>query len=67
MSGDRLVRLGAALFALGLVGVVLVVVPFWLGDGQAPLALSLLALLAPLGFGVALLGLLLGSRSRSHQ
>ena len=61
MSGDRLVRLGAALFALGLVGILLVVVPFWLGEGQAPLALSLLALAAPVGLGVALLGLLRGT------
>ena len=61
MSGDRLVRLGAVLMLLGVVGVLLVVVPFWLGHGEAPLAFSLLALLAPLGFGIALVGLLRGS------
>ena len=63
--GDQLVRVGAGVFALGVVGVLLVVVPFFLGHSDAPLALSLLALLLPVGLGVALTGLLVGSRS--HQ
>ncbi len=61
--GDLLVRAGAVVFALGAVGVLLVVVPFLLGDGQAPLALNLLALLLPVGLGLALLGLLRGARA----
>ena len=60
--GDTLVRVGAGVFALGLVGVLLVVVPFFLGHGEAPLPLDLLALLLPVGFGLALLGLLRGTR-----
>ena len=61
--GDRLVRVGAGVFALGVVGVLLVVVPFFLGHNNPPLALSLLALLLPVGLGLALTGLLVGARS----
>ena len=62
--GERLVRLGAALFAIGVVGVLLVVVPFLLGRDDAPLWTTLLASLLPVGLGLALLGLLRGARSR---
>ncbi len=62
--GDVLVRLGAAVFAVGVVGVLLILVPFLLGDhGSAPVALDLLALLLPVGFGLALLGLFRSARS----
>ena len=61
---DLLVRIGAAVFAVGVVALLLVVVPFLLGDRDDPgLALDLLALALPVGFGLALLGLLLGARS----
>ena len=62
--GERLVRLGAVLFAVGIVGILLVVVPFLLGRDDAPLWTTLVASLLPVGLGVALLGLLLGARSR---
>jgi hypothetical protein len=52
--GDLLVRAGAAVFAAGVVAV-------WRSD--APLALDLLTLLLPLGFGLALLGLLRSARA----
>jgi hypothetical protein len=62
--GDALVRLGALVFALGVLAVLAVVVPFLLGAGHdAPLALDLLALLLPVGLGLALLGLLRGARA----
>jgi hypothetical protein len=62
--GDVLVRIGAALFAVGLVAALAGLVPYVGGDGsQPPLALDLLMLLLPGGFGVALLGLLVGARS----
>ena len=60
--GERVVRLGAALFGIGLIGVLLVVVPFLLGRDDAPLWTTLLASLMPVGLGLALLGLLLGIR-----
>ena len=62
--GERIVRLGAALFGLGLVGVLLVVVPFLLGRDDAPLWTTLLASLMPVGLALALLGLLRGARRR---
>jgi hypothetical protein len=62
--GDLLVRLGATVFAVGVVGVLLILVPFLLGDHHsAPVALDLLALLLPVGFGLALLGLFRSARS----
>ncbi len=61
--GDLLVRVGAVVFAIGVVAVLLIVVPFFLGHGQSPLPLNLLALLLPVGLGLALLGLLRGARS----
>jgi hypothetical protein len=64
--GDVLVRVGVAVFAVGLVAALLVLVPYLGGNGsEPPLALDLLMLLLPAGFGLALLGLLLGARS--HQ
>ena len=62
--GERLVLVGALLFAFGIAGVLAVVVPFLLGRDDAPLWTTLLALLLPLGLGLALLGLLRGARAR---
>jgi branched-subunit amino acid transport protein AzlD len=63
--GDLLVRVGAVVFAVGVVAVLLVVVPFLTGDrDEPPVLLDLLALLLPAGLGLALLGLLRGAR---HQ
>lgn len=62
--GERLVRLGALLFALGVLGVLAAVVPFLLGRDEAPLWTTLLASVLPVGLGVALVGLLVGARSR---
>jgi VIT1/CCC1 family predicted Fe2+/Mn2+ transporter len=62
--GDRLVRAGALVFGLGVLGVLAVVVPFLLGRADAPLWTTLLASLLPVGLGLALLGLLRGARAR---
>ena len=65
-AGDLLVRLGALVFAVGVVAVLLILVPFLTGDRSgAPVVLDLLALLLPAGLGLALLGLLRGARA-SH-
>lgn len=62
--GDLLVRVGGVVFGLGVVGVVLILVPFLTGSRRdAPTSLDLVALLLPVGFGLALLGLLRGVRS----
>jgi hypothetical protein len=63
--GDLLVRIGAVLFGIGTLAVVVVLVPFLSGDRhEPPLALNLMVLLLPLGLGLALLGLLVGARDR---
>jgi VIT1/CCC1 family predicted Fe2+/Mn2+ transporter len=64
VPGDRLVRLGAVVFGIGVFGVLAVVVPFLLGREDAPLWTTLLASLLPVGLGLALLGLLRGARAR---
>ncbi|MGB8651041.1 MAG: hypothetical protein WCD35_10310 [Mycobacteriales bacterium] len=62
--GDLLVRAGAVVFAVGVVGVLAILVPFLTGDhGDAPLALDLVALLLPVGFGLGLLGLFRSARA----
>jgi hypothetical protein len=62
-AADLLVRGGAVVFGVGTIAVVGILVPFFLGHGHdAPSALNLLALLLPVGLGLALLGLLLGAR-----
>jgi hypothetical protein len=60
--GGGLVRAGAVLFGLGVLGVLTVLVPFLLGRDDAPLWTTLLASLLPVGLGLALLGLLRGAR-----
>ncbi len=62
--GERLVRVGAGVFAVGVVGVLLAVVPFFFGRDDASSAVTLVASLLPVGLGLALVGLLLGARSR---
>lgn len=62
--GETLVRAGAALFALGTLGVLATFVPFFLGRGEAPLWTTLLAVLLPVGLAVSLAGLLRSARSR---
>lgn len=52
-----LVRVGGACFALGLVAVLVVFGMFAAGAHDLPLWLNLAAMLAPVGFGLALLGL----------
>ena len=65
--GEGLVRAGAVVFAAGLVGVLLAVVPFFLGEDDAPTWTALLASLLPVGLGIALVGLLRGARARRRS
>ena len=60
--GDRLVQLGALVFAVGLIDALLVVVPFFLGRTDASLPLALGTLLMPAGLAIALSGLLRAAR-----
>lgn len=61
--GSRLVSLGAAIFLVGVVAIAAAVLPYFFGHGNTPLALNLLAVAAPIGLGLALLGLLRTARS----
>ena len=58
-----LARIGFALFGIGLLAVMVILVLFATGNGELPLWLNLLALLAPVGFGLGLLGVYLEARS----
>jgi len=66
--GDLLVRMGAVVFALGVVAVLAAVVPAVLTDqpGRLPLVVAAGSLL-PLGFGLALLGLLRAARTNRRE
>ena len=62
--GEALVRVGAVVFGVGVLGVLLAVVPFFFGRQDAPSWTALTASLLPVGLGIALVGLLLGARAR---
>jgi VIT1/CCC1 family predicted Fe2+/Mn2+ transporter len=61
--GDRLVAVGAAVFTVGLLATLVTLVPFFVGSDPFPTAVYLVALLAPVGFALALVGLLRSARS----
>ncbi len=63
-AGDRLVLVGAGVFAVGVVAAIAVLVPSLVAREPLPSVAYLLALLAPLGLGLALLGLVLAARKR---
>ena len=56
-------RIGFAVFGIGLLAVVVILVLFATGRQELPLWLNLVALLAPVGFGLGLLGVYLEARS----
>ncbi len=61
--GDRLVAVGALVFTVGLLATLVTLVPFFVGSEPFPTAVYLVALLAPVGFALALTGLLCSARS----
>ena len=63
-AGDGLIRIGAGVFGVGLVAVLVAVLPFFFGVENRPLPLNLAAgVLPPLGLLLALVGLVRESRS----
>ncbi len=56
-TSSLLVRLGVGCFALGLIAIAVVFGLFATGAHDLPLWLNLAAMLAPVGFGLALIGL----------
>jgi len=65
--GDGLVRAGAVVFVVGVVAVLADLVPFFLGHPNRPLLLNVAAFLAPVGLGMALLGLARSARASQRQ
>ncbi len=60
-------RVGGVLFAVGVLAIVATVVPLLVGSSRLPTAAYLVAMLAPLGMGLALVGLLRAARSRRRR
>lgn len=56
-------RTGGILFLVGVVAIVATVLPLFFGWSRLPTAVYLVAMLAPVGLGLALLGLLRAARS----
>lgn len=62
-----MVRLGLAVFAVGLVFIAIDVLPFLAGDGETPLWLNLACLLAPIGFAIAVWSALRAGRDEQRE
>ena len=62
-----LIRVGVVVFALGLVAVAAIFAMFAAGAHDLPLWLNLAAMLAPIGFGLALIGLFRQARQSSRR
>lgn len=60
--GDALVRVGAILFIVGAVATIATVAPLFLGLSRLPTPAYFVCMVMPLGFGVALVGLLRSAR-----
>jgi hypothetical protein len=62
--GDGLVRVGAVVFLVGVVAILVVVLPFFFGKQNWPLPLNLAAgVLPPLGLALALGGIVRAGRA----
>lgn len=64
---DRVILVGLGLFAVGVVAVVVTVIGFAVGDGNRPLVQNLLAMLAPVGFVVAVVGAVRRGRADARR
>ena len=66
-TGDSLVRIGAILFLVGAVATVVTVSPLLLGLTPLPTAAYLVSMVMPVGFGLALVGLLRSARAQRRR
>ena len=65
--GDRLIGIGVILFAVGMIAVLAVFLPFWVGVNETGLLLGLAALLTVVGLGCALAGLYQQAKPRTDR
>ncbi|MCX5211288.1 hypothetical protein OG689_18665 [Kitasatospora sp. NBC_00240] len=65
--GDRYVRVGAIVFALGAVSTLVTFVPLFFDLTPLPTAAYWLSMLMPLGFLLALVGMLSSARSQRRR
>jgi hypothetical protein len=62
--GDTLVRVGAILFVIGAVATIVTVAPLFLGLSRLPTPAYFFSMVMPVGFGVALVGLMRSARAQ---
>jgi hypothetical protein len=62
-SRPRTVQAGFTLFAIGLIFLLITVAPFFWGEHNRSVWLNLGCLLAPLGFGLAMVGIFRSTRA----
>ena len=65
--GDALVRVGAILFVIGAVATIATVAPLFLGLTPLPSAAYFVSMVMPVGFAVALVGLLRAARAQRRS
>jgi UDP-N-acetylmuramyl pentapeptide phosphotransferase/UDP-N-acetylglucosamine-1-phosphate transferase len=66
-AGERLVRVGGVLFVVGVLAAALTVAPFLTGGERLPTAAYVASMLAPVGFGLALTGIVRDIRARRRD
>jgi hypothetical protein len=66
-AGDRLVGVGAVVFVVGLLATLVTLVPFFLNTEPMPTSVYLIAMLTPVGLGLALAGILRSARAESRS
>ncbi|NUP34252.1 MAG: hypothetical protein HOV66_23065 [Streptomycetaceae bacterium] len=64
---DLAIRVGAIVFAVGTLAVLVTLTPFLIGAHPLPRAVYLLSLLMPLGFAVAMGGLFAAARGQRRK
>jgi integral membrane protein len=62
-----LIRAGLVVFAIGLIAIVVTFIDFAIGDDNRPLWQNLLCVLAPIGFGLAVAGLVRNARAENRS
>lgn len=65
--GDRLVQVGAGVFAVGIVAIIAEFAPFFFGHDNRPLWLAFATMLVPAGLGLSLVGLLVQARAARRR